>query len=105
MHSYAALTVKHFDSIRAYLYEVAGISLADGKRQMVENRIAKRLSELQMPSFASYVAYLHSHDGQEELVHLVNSLTTNVTHFLGNIIILIIWVRRFQSFYRPILKG
>ncbi len=75
------LEVKHFKAIKEVLYDVAGISLSDHKRQMVENRISKRITALSMGSFAEYINYLNGGQKQEELIHLVNALTTNVTNF------------------------
>lgn len=70
-----------FKEISQILYDVAGITIADHKIQMVENRIAKRIKQLSIDDFAGYIDYLHSHKKSDEMVHLVNALTTNVTHF------------------------
>lgn len=75
------LDVKHFKVIKNVLYDIAGITLADHKRQMVENRIAKRINVLPLDSFDGYVKYLQGEHKQDELIHLVNALTTNVTNF------------------------
>lgn len=75
------LEIKHFETIRSMLFDTSGITLADHKRQMVENRINKRIKELNIPSFDQYISLLQSNDQKDEIMHLVNSLTTNVTHF------------------------
>lgn len=75
------LSTEHFRAIKSLLYDTAGIKLADHKRQMVENRIAKRIAQLSLNSFGDYVDYLGSKGNRDEIVHLVNALTTNVTHF------------------------
>lgn len=77
----ATLDVKQFQAIKKKLYDVAGITLADHKRQMVENRIARRIKQLSLSSYSAYVSYLESEHHADEVVHLVNALTTNVTHF------------------------
>lgn len=77
----SGLSTKHFQAIKTVLYDSAGIRLADHKRLMVENRIAKRLRDLSLTSYADYIDYLQSSGKEDELVHLVNVLTTNVTHF------------------------
>lgn len=75
------LSQEDFDTIRSYLYDVAGITLADHKRQMAENRINKRIQTLNLSGFSDYVGRLKGRSGQDEIVNLVNALTTNVTHF------------------------
>ena len=81
MTSQVQFSHEHFDYIRSYLYDVAGITLADRKKQMVENRINKRIKELNLSGFDQYVVRLRDDTRQEEMVNLVNALTTNVTHF------------------------
>ncbi len=76
-----SLSEAHFTAIRDTLYVAAGITLAAHKRQMVENRIAKRLKDLNLPSFDAYIAYVQDPHHQDEMVQLINALTTNVTHF------------------------
>lgn len=75
------LDAKDFKMIQKLLYDVAGITLSDKKHQMVENRIAKRLKQIGVPSFAAYTQLLNGAQKDAEFVHLVNALTTNVTHF------------------------
>lgn len=74
------LSTKDFDLIKSTLYNAAGIRLADHKRQMVQNRINKRLKQLSLDSIHGYVNVLKKNEA-DELLHLVNALTTNVTHF------------------------
>ncbi|MAF97192.1 MAG: chemotaxis protein CheR [Micavibrio sp.] len=74
------LSQEHFHLIKTMLYDTAGITLADHKRNMAHNRIAKRIKELNIPCFDDYISYLNKHQ-EEEISNLVNALTTNVTHF------------------------
>lgn len=64
--------------------ENAGIVLGPSKRQLVQGRLARRLRELGLPSFAAYCDMLRD-SGPEELVALINALTTNVTAFFREI--------------------
>tara|TARA_A200000113_G_scaffold177461_1_gene162873 strand:+ start:476 stop:1312 length:837 start_codon:yes stop_codon:yes gene_type:complete len=75
------LSQNDFDIIRSILHEKSGITIADHKKQMVENRITKRMKELNLSCFSDYTKMIESKDKTDEMVHLVNSLTTNVTHF------------------------
>ncbi|MCY1273992.1 Chemotaxis protein methyltransferase [compost metagenome] len=68
-----------FEQVRSRLYRRAGISLAASKRQMVYSRLARRLRQLELPSFSSYLAYLDQHP--EEWQPFINALTTNITAF------------------------
>jgi chemotaxis protein methyltransferase CheR len=74
-------TSADFDAIRRTLYEHAGISLNDGKADLVYGRLARRLRELRMTHFSSYLDYVLSASGESEMVHFVNALTTNLTAF------------------------
>lgn len=69
-----------FDFLRHVVSANAGIVLGPNKRQLVQGRLARRLRELHLPSFRAYCDYLRD-AGPEELVALINALTTNVTSF------------------------
>ena len=60
--------------------ENAGIVLGPNKRQLVQGRLARRLRELGLPSYEAYCDHVRE-SGPEELVGLINALTTNVTAF------------------------
>ncbi len=75
------LSKKQFDIIRAYLHKTSGISLADNKINMVHNRIKKRKAEIGFATFDEYLTHMKTDKDKTEAVHLVNALTTNVTHF------------------------
>jgi chemotaxis protein methyltransferase CheR len=69
-----------FDFIRHVVGENAGIVLGPNKRQLVQGRLARRLRELGLPSYEAYCDYVRD-AGPEELVGLINAITTNVTSF------------------------
>lgn len=70
-----------FDSLRALVREIAGISLADCKREMIYSRLSRRLRQLGIDSFASYRRLLASEAGRAELREFTNAVTTNLTAF------------------------
>lgn len=74
-------TDEDFERVRKLIYERAGISLAPIKRDMVYSRLARRLRALNIDSFAAYLQFLLSSQGEEEWELFVNSLTTNLTSF------------------------
>ena len=60
----------------------AGIDLSADKKTMLELRIKRRLRSLNLNSYAQYCDYLFAHHGQkEEIVHLIDVVTTNKTDF------------------------
>src|SRR3954471_10386518 len=69
-----------FEFIRHVVGENAGIVLGPNKRQLVQGRLVRRLRELRLASYQEYCDHLRS-SGPEELVGLINALTTNVTAF------------------------
>ena len=69
-----------FEFIRHVIGENAGIVLGPNKRQLVQGRLARRLRELGLPTYEAYCEHVRE-SGPEELVGLINALTTNVTAF------------------------
>lgn len=70
---------KDFKYIRDLIMDHTGIVLADHKVDMVYGRLTRRLRELDLESFDSYLSTLER--DEQELVHFVNALTTNLTAF------------------------
>jgi chemotaxis protein methyltransferase CheR len=71
-----------YTRLRRLIYEETGISLGAGKQTMLEGRIRRRLKALAIDSYRQYCGYLFSPHGiQEELVHLIDAVTTNKTDF------------------------
>lgn len=75
------LTESEFKKISALIYQRAGIVLADNKRDMVYNRLSRRLRTLGLDSFTQYLALLESHSNSDEWQAFINALTTNLTAF------------------------
>jgi chemotaxis protein methyltransferase CheR len=75
------LTEADFARIRQLIHERAGIALSTQKRQLVYSRLSRRLRELRLPDFASYLRLLESDGASAEWQAFVNALTTNLTSF------------------------
>lgn len=75
------LEQRQFKEIQSLLYEASGITIADHKQQMVQNRIAKRFKALELRSSSDYLSYIKQGKNPDEIVNLINALTTNVTYF------------------------
>lgn len=76
------LSDKDFTRLREFIYTQCGIRITEGKKTMLQTRLHKRLRSLKMPSFSQYCDYLFSSQGAEdELVEMINVVTTNKTDF------------------------
>lgn len=71
---------KDFKRVKSLVYDFAGIDLNDSKKNLVYNRLAKRIRFLQMNRFSEYLDYVEE-VGEEEFVNLINAITTNLTFF------------------------
>ena len=79
MTTQTPMTPETFDRIREIVYSSAGIALSDRKEALVCARVSKRMRALGLPDYDSYLGYLDAHP--EELVGLLDSISTNVTSF------------------------
>lgn len=70
-----------FERISRLVYEHCGINLHDGKKELVKARLNKRLQEGDFRSFGDYYRYVITAEGTDELVTMIDSLSTNVTFF------------------------
>jgi chemotaxis protein methyltransferase CheR len=77
-----ALTETEFQQFRALVHAETGIALGDSKRQMVSSRLSRRLRFWGYQTFGQYWDHLQRWDqGGDELVRLINAITTNKTDF------------------------
>lgn len=63
------------------IYEKAGIHLGPHKRALVTSRLNKRMRQLGITDFGDYYDYVHRDASREELVKLLDAISTNVTQF------------------------
>lgn len=75
------LSEANFQRICQLIYQRAGIVLAPHKREMVYNRLMRRLRLLGMHDFSHYLALLQSQPASGEWQEFINALTTNLTSF------------------------
>ena len=76
-----ALSDSQFRRICQLIYQRAGIVLADHKRDMVYNRLVRRLRGLGIADFGHYLSLLEADQNSPEWQAFINSLTTNLTAF------------------------
>jgi chemotaxis protein methyltransferase CheR len=70
-----------FEKIGRLVYDHCGINLHDGKKELVKARLSKRLREGDFKTFGDYYRYVTTAEGTDELVTMIDSLSTNVTFF------------------------
>jgi chemotaxis protein methyltransferase CheR len=69
-----------FERVCKLIYDHAGISLSDGKQELVYSRLSRRLRETGVSTFGQYLNLLEQNDAKEWGA-FVNALTTNLTSF------------------------
>lgn len=75
------LTDSDFKKISSLIYEQCGIHLHEGKRELVKARLGKRIREGRFQSFRDYYQYVVEDPSGQELVYLLDSISTNFTSF------------------------
>lgn len=80
------LSQEDFIKIRDFIYEKSGMFFADSKKYLVEDRICRRMNEMQIEKFDNYYYFIKYDPGKEqELVKLYDEVTTNETYFYRNL--------------------
>jgi chemotaxis protein methyltransferase CheR len=76
------LSPADFQRLAVYIQRIAGIKMPPVKHSMVEGRLRRRVAALGAPSFSAYCdqVFTQGEDG-EELVNLIDAVTTNKTDF------------------------
>jgi chemotaxis protein methyltransferase CheR len=75
------LTNEQFGVIRELVHRVSGISLSDGKKDLVRSRLNKRLRTLDLDSYDDYIEMVRRDGSGQELTNLLDAISTNVTEF------------------------
>lgn len=75
------LTDSEFKKLSTYIQDNYGIKLPEVKKIMLQSRLHKRLRELQMTTFKDYIDYVFSKHGSDEIIHMIDVVSTNKTDF------------------------
>jgi chemotaxis protein methyltransferase CheR len=77
------MTDVQFHKVSTYIEHKVGIKMPETKKTMMQARLTSRLKALDMHSYKEYLSYVFSNDtdADEELVSMIDVLTTNLTHF------------------------
>ncbi len=70
-----------FEKYRRLIYEKSGIALTPGKEALVAARVGKRMRELCLSDHDAYLRHLMEGAGDQEIIHLLDAIATNVTSF------------------------
>lgn len=71
--------------IKNLVYRHSSIDLGENKKELVVCRLGKRIRKLGLKSFEEYLRYLESPGGKEEILNLVDAISTNHTFFFREI--------------------
>ena len=76
------MTDSQFRLLRDFFRQHCGLHFGDDSRFLLEKRLARRIRDLDLASFASYLYLLHKDTaGSGELANAIDELTTNETYF------------------------
>jgi chemotaxis protein methyltransferase CheR len=70
-----------FEKFRQVVYDRSGISLGPSKEALVASRVAKRMRTLGLQEYGDYLDFVLRDRAGDEMVHLVDAISTNVTSF------------------------
>ena len=76
------MTDEDFARLSAFVYEELGIKMPYPKKIMLQGRLQKRVSDLNLKSFKEYIDFVFSKEGQlDEIIKMIDLITTNKTDF------------------------
>jgi len=75
------LSDKEYMEIAEFVHKTAGINLKDGKKELVRTRLSKRIRALDFKNFRDYFKHVMGDQTGEEIVFLLDALSTNLTSF------------------------
>lgn len=93
------MSLSDFNLFQKLIYDETGINMTDKKRTLLTNRIRKRLLALKIDNYHKYYQYLkNAEDRHDEIVQMVNAVTTNVTEFFRN-------PKQFETYVEKVLPA
>jgi chemotaxis protein methyltransferase CheR len=75
------LSTRDMSRLCGLIYEKSGININAEKKIMLEGRLKRRMTALQLPSYGEYCKYLFAGHDAGEMVHLIDAVSTNKTDF------------------------
>ena len=78
---HSQITDIEFAQFQNLIFKLAGISLTEGKKDLVTGRLTRRLDHHGLDSFTAYYRYVCKEENANERQIMVDLLTTNETYF------------------------
>jgi chemotaxis protein methyltransferase CheR len=75
------LTARELKAIVDLVYRKSGITLHEGKKELIQARLQKRLRHYGLRKYTEYLALVEADDSGEELTALLDAIATNHTSF------------------------
>jgi chemotaxis protein methyltransferase CheR len=75
------LSEREFAHFQRFIFEAAGITLADSKKLLVSTRLGSRVQHHGLDSYSQYFQLLTSGESPAEVQRAIDLLTTNETYF------------------------
>lgn len=79
------LSDREFQMFRDLIFEKSGINLHDGKKELLRTRLGKRLRSHGINTFREYYDFVRDDRSGDELVSLLDAISTNITSFFREI--------------------
>ncbi len=79
--NYFELSDREFALFSRLVLEKAGINLHEGKKELVRSRLSRRLRAKKIDRFKDYYKFLLADESGEELIHMLDAISTNLTSF------------------------
>ena len=75
------MTQAEFSRFSEFIIGQCGIKMPPSKKIMLEARLQKRLRALGIPTYGEYLKHVLGEGARDELVHMLDAVTTNKTDF------------------------
>jgi chemotaxis protein methyltransferase CheR len=76
-----ALSTQLFHQFSQLVYQQCGINLHEGKRELLQARLNKRLRATGVQSYQDYYRFVTLPDNQAEIIQFLDCISTNLTYF------------------------
>lgn len=90
------ISEEEFRKFATLIHEISGIYLKESKMTLLSNRLMKRLKETRMETFQEYYNYVASRRDSNEIVKMINEISTNETYFFRH-------EKHFESLFSTVL--
>lgn len=84
-HRSMSLSDREFKMFRELIFEKSGINLHDGKKELLRTRLGSRIRVKELSSFKDYYDLIKKDKTDNELMGLLDAISTNLTSFFREI--------------------